>query len=206
MIREKSFEMKKSLGPETIVYPTPVFLIGTYDQAGHPNIMTCAWGGICCSRPPCVAISIRYETRTYENITQRRCFTLSIPSIAQMPETDWVGGHSGADGDKFQETGLTPTPAKLVSAPYVDECPIVLECNVVNTIRLGGHVQFIGEILDLKADESVLDQNGHPMIQLVQPIIFSPNQKAYFGLGEYVADAFQKNGAFRSGTTPPPHP
>jgi flavin reductase (DIM6/NTAB) family NADH-FMN oxidoreductase RutF len=46
--------MKKSLGAKTIIYPTPVLVIGSYDKNGKPNVMTAAWGGICCSSPPCL--------------------------------------------------------------------------------------------------------------------------------------------------------
>jgi len=56
--------VKKSLGPGTWLYPTPVFVVGTYDAGGKPNVMTVAWGGICCSKPPCVAISVRKATYT----------------------------------------------------------------------------------------------------------------------------------------------
>jgi len=64
--------MKKSLGPKTFIYPTPVLVIGTYDREGSPNMMTAAWGGICCSSPPCVAVSLREATYTYGNLMLRR--------------------------------------------------------------------------------------------------------------------------------------
>ena len=68
--------MKKSLGPKTLIYPTPVWVVGTYDKEGKPNVMTIAWGGICCSKPPCVAISLRKATYSYGNIVERKAFTL----------------------------------------------------------------------------------------------------------------------------------
>ncbi len=76
--------MKKSLGPGTWLYPTPVFVVGTYDAAGKANVMTVAWGGICCSKPPCVAISLRKATYTYGNLMQRRAFTISLPTRDQV--------------------------------------------------------------------------------------------------------------------------
>jgi flavin reductase (DIM6/NTAB) family NADH-FMN oxidoreductase RutF len=69
--------MKKSIGPKTLVYPTPVFVVGTYDKAGKPNVMTAAWGGICCSKPPCVAVSLRKPRYSYDNIVERKAFTVS---------------------------------------------------------------------------------------------------------------------------------
>lgn len=53
--------MKKALGPVTLAYPMPAFLVAAYDEKGKANIMTAAWGGICCSNPPCVAVSVRPE-------------------------------------------------------------------------------------------------------------------------------------------------
>lgn len=63
--------MKKSLGPKTLLYPTPAWVVGTYSKDGNPNVMTIAWGGICCSKPPCVGISLRKATHSYGNIVER---------------------------------------------------------------------------------------------------------------------------------------
>lgn len=51
--------MKKSIGARSLTYATPVFIVGTYDAEGKPNAMAVAWGGICCSKPPCIAVSLR---------------------------------------------------------------------------------------------------------------------------------------------------
>ncbi|MBM4093299.1 MAG: flavin reductase family protein, partial [Planctomycetes bacterium] len=76
--------MKKSLGAQTLVFPTPTWIVGTYGPDGRPNIMTAAWGGICCSDPPCVAVSLRKATYTYGSLMARRAFTLSVPSESQV--------------------------------------------------------------------------------------------------------------------------
>jgi len=76
--------MKRSIGAKTIVYPTPVFIVGTYDKAGKPDIMAAAWGGISCSNPPCVSISLQKHRYTYENILEREAFTVSIPSKSRL--------------------------------------------------------------------------------------------------------------------------
>ena len=83
--------MKKSLGAKTIVYPTPVFLIGTYDTQDNPNLMAAAWGGICCSVPPCVAVSLRKATYSYGNIMSRGAFTVNIASAKMAAEADYCG-------------------------------------------------------------------------------------------------------------------
>jgi len=182
--------MKKSLGAKTIVYPTPVFVVGTFDNLGQPNAAAAAWGGICCSRPPCVAVSLRKATYTYKNIVQRQAFTISIPSEEYVKEADYFGLASGANENKFLSTGLTPIKSELVDAPYVAEFPFALECRLLHTTEIGLHTQFIGEILDIKAEESVLGEGGALDIERVKPIMFAPDSRAYYGLGTYLGPAF----------------
>src|SRR5512136_1810937 len=100
--------MKKSLGAITLVYPAPVFVVGTYDSQGKPNVMTASWGGICCYQPPCVAVSLRKATYTYGNIVARKAFTISIPSEAQVKAADYFGIVSGRNVDKFATAKLAP--------------------------------------------------------------------------------------------------
>jgi flavin reductase (DIM6/NTAB) family NADH-FMN oxidoreductase RutF len=182
--------MKKSLGPKTLLYPTPVWVVGTYDKEGKPNVMTIAWGGICCSKPPCVAISLRKATYSYGNIVERKAFTLNIPSEAHARETDYFGSVSGRNEDKFAATGFTPVKSEIVDAPYVKEFPVILECKVIHVTEIGLHTQFIGEIFDVKADESVLGEKGVPDIEKVRPIIFSPEERQYHKVGDYLGEAF----------------
>ena len=182
--------MKKSLGAKTIAYPTPVFIVGTYDKDGKPNVMNVAWAGICCSSPPCLCISLRQATYTYGNIMDRKAFTVSIPSQDFIKEADYFGIASGRDEDKFYAAKLTPMKSELVDAPYVKEFPLVLECRLFQTVEIGLHTQFIGEILDVKADEAVLDEKGNPHIEKVKPLIFSPTGLTYYGIGECLGKAF----------------
>ena len=100
--------MKKSLGAKTILYPTPVLIVGTYDAQGKANGMAAAWGGICCSRPPCVSVSLRAATYSHGCIVARQAFTVSVPSEKYVAEADYYGLASGRDVDKFAVTGLTP--------------------------------------------------------------------------------------------------
>lgn len=182
--------MKKSFGSKTLVYPTPVWVIGTYDKAGKPNVMTIAWGGICCSSPASVAVSMRKATYTHGNIVERKAFTVNVASEAFAKEADYFGIVSGRDTDKFAATGLTPVKSELVDAPYIKEFPMVIECKLINIVEIGLHTQFIGEIIDVKADESVLNEKGLPDIEKVRPVIFSPETRAYHGVGRYIGDAF----------------
>jgi len=144
--------MKKSIGINTLAYPNPVWCVGSYDAEGKPNIMTIAWGGICCSKPAAVTISLRKATYTYGCIIKRGAYTINVPSIKYMAEADYFGIASGTKTDKFEDTGLTPVRSDMVDAPYVDKFPLILECKVIHTHEIGLHTQYIGEIMDIKAD------------------------------------------------------
>ena len=108
--------MKKSIGAKTIVYPTPVFIVGSYGKGDSPNIMAVAWGGICCSKPPCVSVAIREATLTHGNIMRRKAFTISIPTVKYAKEADHCGIYSGRDEDKFKTCGLTAVKSDVVDA------------------------------------------------------------------------------------------
>ncbi len=182
--------MKKSIGAKTILYPTPVLIVGTYDKEDKPNVMTAAWGGICCSSPPCVTVSLRKATYSYGNIVERKAYTLSIPSEKYAAEADYFGIASGKTKDKLKTAGLTPVRSELVDAPYVGEFPLVLECKLVHTFEIGLHTLFVGEILDVKADESVLTEKGEPDVEKIAPLVYAPGTQAYHGIGKKIGGAF----------------
>lgn len=182
--------MKKSLGAKPIAYPTPVFVVATYDKEGKPNVMTASWGGICCSSPPCIAVSIRKAAYSHGNIMERKAFSINIPSETYIKEADFFGLVSGRDNDKFAVTGLTPVKSDLVDAPYVKEFPFTLECTLLHTIEVGSHTQFIGEVMDIKAGTSMLDRNGDLTIENVKPVLFAPGARTYYGIGQYLGKAF----------------
>ena len=182
--------MKKSLGAKTILYPTPVLAVCTYDAEGKPNVMTAAWGGICCSVPPCVAVSLRKATYSHGNILHRQAFTVCVPSKKFARQADYFGIASGRTEDKFAAAGLTPARSELADAPYVQEFPLVLECRLAHVFELGLHTQFVGEILDVKADEEMLDAAGKPDIEKLRPMLFAPECREYYGFGQSLGQAF----------------
>jgi flavin reductase (DIM6/NTAB) family NADH-FMN oxidoreductase RutF len=182
--------MKKSLGAKALVFTTPTWIIGTYDKNGKPNGAAVAWGGVSCSKPPCVGISLRKATYSYGNIMYKKAFTVNVPSEKYIKEADYFGIVSGKNEDKFSKTGLTPIKSELVDAPYIKEFPLILECKVINTIEIGLHTQFIGEILDVKADEYVIGKDGLPDIEKIKPILYDPEACTYHGIGRYLGKAF----------------
>ena len=182
--------MKNSLGAKTIVPTTPVWVVGTYNREGKPNAMTAAWGGICCSKPPCLYVSLRKATSTYSNIVERKAFTVSIPSEKDVKEADYFGIASGKKVDKFLATRLTPVKSDLVDAPYVNEFPLIFECSVIKIVEIGLHTEFIGEIMDVKADSFVLNEKNLPDIEKVKPIIWNMAGMTYHKVGSPVGQAF----------------
>jgi flavin reductase (DIM6/NTAB) family NADH-FMN oxidoreductase RutF len=182
--------MKKSFGARTLIYPTPVWVIGTYNKAGEPNVMTIAWGGVCSSNPPCVAVSIRKATYTYGNIMERKAFTVNVPSASHVKIADYFGLVSGRNVDKFSAAEQTAVKSDKVDAPYIQEFPLILECKLFGSSEIGIHTHFIGEIMDVKAEESVLGENGLPDMEKVRPILFGPEIQSYYGVGKYLGKAF----------------
>jgi flavin reductase (DIM6/NTAB) family NADH-FMN oxidoreductase RutF len=181
--------LKKSIGVGTLSVPSPVWIVGTYDNIGKPNIMTAAWGGICNSRPPCVYVSLRKATYSHGNIMRRNAYTVSIPGEDYWREADYIGMATGRDTDKFQDTEITSVKSNVVDAPYVSEFPLVLECRVKEVVELGLHTMFVGEIMDVKANQNVLT-NNKPDIQKIRPILFGSGDRGYHSVGDRIGDAF----------------
>jgi len=188
--------VKQSLGAKTLLYPTPVLVVGSYFADGRPNVMTAAWGGVACSKPPCVSVSLRAATATHSNIVARKAFTISLPSREQAAAADYFGLASGRKLDKFAATGLTPVKAEFVDAPYVAEFPLVIECALFQVHELGLHTQFIGEVKDVKVDEACLDAEGHVDVGKLDPLAFAPEASAYFALGALIGPAYSLGKAF----------
>lgn len=182
--------MKKSLGAKTLLYPTPVLVVGSYDKEGRANMMTASWGGICCSSPPCIAVSLRKVTFSYGNVMERQAFTINIPSEEYLKQADYFGTVSGKNEDKLAVSALTALKGDFVDAPYLKEFPLVIECKVLKTVEIGIHTEFIGEIMDVKADESVIGSDGAPDIEKLKPAIFTPESRNYYGVGRKLGKAF----------------
>lgn len=183
--------MKKvALGPKIVVYPTPAFVVTTYDSVGKPNAMTVAWGSICCSEPPCIGVSMRKATYTYKNMIEKRAFVVNIASERYVKEVDFFGIVTGKRVDKFEATGLTPVKSEIVDAPYIQEFPFCLACKLLHTFELGLHTLFVGEIIDVMADEAVLNEDKTIEIEKVKPLIYAPEIKRYYGIGSMLGDGF----------------
>jgi flavin reductase (DIM6/NTAB) family NADH-FMN oxidoreductase RutF len=184
---------KMSLGPQALGYPCPVFVIGTYDQDGQPNVMTASWAGIVSTQPPLLSVSLRPATYTHGAIMDRQAFTVSVPSVSQMKTVDLIGMVSGRKMDKFKAADLTPVKSEHVDAPYPDEMAVVLECRLVHAQHAGSHTIFIAEIANVLADPHVVEpskQGVLPQMERLKPLVFSPGNFHYYAVGERRGRAF----------------
>lgn len=146
--------------PGTMLYPVPSVMVSCRDAQGKNNIITIAWTGIICSDPAMLYISVRPERHSYDMIKESGEFVVNMPNRKLAFATDFCGVKSGRDIDKFEHLKLTPGKSNLVAAPFIEECPISLECKVKDIIKLGTHDMFIAEIMCVNVDESLLDSKG----------------------------------------------
>ncbi len=179
--------MKKDFGAKTVLYPMPVFIISAYDENGIPNAMNAAWGGI--SEEKEISICISEDHKTTADILASGAFTVSMATEKEVVASDYVGIVSGNDvPDKLERAGWHVTRSVHVNAPLIDELPMALECRLKSydpeTCRL------VGEIVNVSADESVLDEKGKIDPEKLRPIIYDSVHHTYRGLGAVVGKAF----------------
>ena len=168
-------------------YPMPVFIIGTYNADGTPNAMNAAWGGI--SEEQEITVCVDSAHRTAENLKARKAFTVSMATAATMAACDYVGIVSGnKEPDKFARAGFHATKSEFVDAPLIDELPMALECRLISYDPES--CRLVGEIVNVSADESVLDENGKVDAGKLRPITYDPMNHHYLVLGEKVGQAF----------------
>jgi flavin reductase (DIM6/NTAB) family NADH-FMN oxidoreductase RutF len=175
---------KVSVKPSTYLYPVPAVMV-TSGPREQPNIITLAWVGTVCSKPPMVGIGIRPSRYSHELITEHGEFAVNVPTAGQVETVDYCGMISGRDVDKFAAAGLTPIPASAIGTVIISECPLNLECKVKQVISLGVHDLFLGEIVAVQADEEILTAQRQLDPNKLQPLGFGAS--GYWGLGERLA-------------------
>ena len=178
--------MRKNFGVKNWLYPMPVFIVGTYDENGTPNAMNAAWGGIYDTNM--VMVCLADEHKTTENIKKTGAFTLSFATKNTVVPCDYVGITSANDvPNKFDVAGFHATKSEFVNAPIIDELPMTVECRLLKFNEDG---ICIGEIVNVSADESLLDENGKIDAKRLDPIIYDSVSHAYWSFGEKVGQAF----------------
>ncbi len=161
------------------IYPSPAALIAAVAPDGTPNLITLGeCFNLSIARPVVVGIAIAPERYSYELIQKAGEFSINLPTADMVEVVDRVGCTSGRKvGDKFAHVGLTPHPATKIKAPLVAECPINLECKLVDIVKAGDHDLFRGEVVAQHVDPAVLDSRGRIAIDKLNPLCYI--------LGEY---------------------
>ncbi len=178
--------MRKDFGVKPLFYTLPVLIIGTYDENGKADAMNAAWGGLYQSN--LVELCLSESHKTTKNIKKAGAFTVSFADEENVEASDYVGIVSGNDTpDKMEKSGFTTVKSKNVNAPIINELPLALECEFVRTTSEGN---IIGKIVNISADEKILDENGELDFDKFKPISFEPAHNTYRVLGEIVGKAF----------------
>ena len=178
--------MRKNFGAKTWMYPMPVLMVGTYDENGNPNVMNAAWGGVYDTDQVMVCLS--HDHKTTENIKKTGAFTLSFATKDTVIPCDFAGIVSANDlPDKFAKAGFHAEKGAYVNAPLIKELPMTVECELLKFNEDG---ICIGKIVNVSADEAVLDENGKIDAKKLDPIIYDSVAHAYWNFGEKVGQAF----------------
>lgn len=168
-----------------MVYPLPAVMVSCADKEGKQNIITVAWTGTVCTNPAMAYISVRPERHSYHMIRESEEFVINLTTEKLAYATDWCGVRSGRDFDKFKEMKLTATKAETLKyAPIIEECPVNIECKVVEVKELGSHHMFLAEVKAVRVDEAYMNENGKFELNKTGLLAYSHGE--YFGLGKSI--------------------
>ena len=179
--------MRKNFGAKTILYPMPVLIIGTYDENGKANAMNAAWGGI--SEEAQISVCVDNGHKTAKNVVKAGAFTVSVANAENVVACDYVGIVSGnKEPDKIEKAGWHATKSEFVNAPLFDELPMALECKLIS--YNAETCILIGEIVNVCADEKILDGNGKIDVDKFNHVTFDPVHHTYREIGDVFGKAF----------------
>ena len=180
---------KIQMGPQTLAFPMPAFLIGaTVDN--KPNFMTAAWAGVAAGVPPAITVAIQHHRYTNKGIKQNYTFTVNIPSANMVKETDYCGITPGAKVNKVDICQFKVFYGKLENAPMIEQCPINLECKVIHMLDLGSHNLIVGRIEETYISDDCLTE-GKPDINKIKPFGYARDTAPkYVAFQEVIAEAF----------------
>ena len=181
--------MKRKLGNTPVIAPLPVLIVATYDENGVPNAMNVAWGGQCGYHH--VALNLSLGHKTTENLKHTKAFTLSIATLDTLVLSDYFGLVSGRKENKIEKSGVHITRSEFVNAPIIDEYPLTLECKVVEMQETLGEMHIVGEVVNMQAEESILDVQGKVDLGKLRSISYDSSARSYRILGDIVGEAFK---------------
>lgn len=172
---------KISWKPGNMVYPLPAVMVTVRGKDGKDNIITIAWTGTVCTNPPMLYISVRKERHSYEMLKEAGEFVVNLTTEEIAKATDYCGVRSGAQVDKFKETGLTKEEAQVVNCAMIQESPVNIECKLREVISLGSHDMFLADVVNVNVDDQYLEENGKFDLAKAHPLVYSHG--AYYKTG-----------------------
>lgn len=171
--------------PGNMLYPLPAVMVSTGDKQGKTNILTIAWTGTICTNPPMVYISVRPERYSYNLIKESKEFVINLTTEKLAKATDYCGVRSGKDVDKWKEAHLTPQKAKTLKyAPVIEECPVNIECKVVEIKELGSHHMFLAKVTSVQIDDAYMNEQNKFELNKTGLLAYSHGE--YLGLGKKI--------------------
>ncbi len=180
---------KVAIGPRPLLYPMPTVLVGAKVD-GHPDFMAVAWCGIVNGRPPMISVALQHPRHTLKGIQQTFTFSVNIPSVDYVKETDYCGVTTGAKTDKVADCKFKIYYGKLATAPLIEQFPVNLECHVVHTLDLGSHVLCIGQIDEVYVTDTCLS-DGKPDVEKIRPFTWAVDPaNDYREFGRPIGKAF----------------
>lgn len=178
--------MEKMEIQKNFFIPMPVVLVGTQVN-GRANFMAVGWCARVNLSPPMIACGIHNNHATPGGIAETKTFSVNVPSLALLEKTDYCGIVSGKTTDK---SGVFDVfYGSLRTAPMIRECPVTLECTLVQAVALPSHTLFIGEIAGAYADSRVI-KDGKPDFPAIDPLFLTMPDNRYWALGTYAGDAW----------------
>ena len=176
-----------------MMYPAPAVVASAYDSEGNVDACTLAFASMCSHHPPAVMIAINstLKRKTLASILEKREFCVGFPSVEHASQADYLGIESGYREDKISKIGFTAKRAEFVDAPIIDEFRVSLECRAMAINEVGSHTQITGEIVNVQADEDILDEKGRIVFEKLNPLAYDDVTHAYFRMGEKIDDAFR---------------
>lgn len=151
---------KKVAQKKSALQPAPKVLVSCRGLNGEDNALAVAYCGNCSFDPPMVMVGIVPTRYSYHMIKESGCFVVNLPEKNYKEEFDYLGSVSKKDCDKLVEKNIATAEAELINCPILSDCPVNIECEVVDSIMTGSHEMFIGRIARVHANEELLNEDG----------------------------------------------
>ncbi len=174
---------KVSWKGSALLAPVPPVMV-TCGSGEEANIITIAWAGLINTHPPRVSISVRPQRHSYGLIKASGEFAINLTPASLIREADYCGMYTGAKVNKFEKTGLHPEAASVISSPIIAECPLALECRVLDILPQGTHDLILADVVAVDVDEAIIDESGRLCMERAGLSAFAHGE--YFALGETI--------------------